>query len=300
MTRPKASARPPISVVFATRQPSAHVGSHLQTIEEQVRAVGGEVVVVDGCGQALPGEPDDVLSWVKSPGSDVYELRALGAARARGDVVAYTEDHCAVAPDWCERILRAHRERPDVEMIAGAVVNGSEERVIDRANFLMVHAANLPPLRDTPDDWVPSSANVSFKRAVMPDRVPEPGWVEYVLTAELIHSGRVVLDDRIRVTHVQSYGVFGTVMNHYHAARSVAGLLRVLSPTVGRRVLARAALAFPYRQPRRALRTVRRKPGCGPGLGRLLVPMIVLAGSAAIGLFMGAVAGVGASRQRLR
>ena len=33
----------------------------------------------------------------------------------------------------------------------------------------MIHAANLPPLNEIPRDWVPSSANVSFKRAVIPE-----------------------------------------------------------------------------------------------------------------------------------
>ncbi len=294
-----ARARPSISVVFATRHQWQETASFLDRIEVQVRAVGGELLVVDG-GGAMPSEPDDAVSCIRSPGSDVYQLRALGAARARGEIVAYTEDHCMVAPDWCEQILRAHHDHPDAAMIAGAVLNGSEERTMDRANFLMVHAPNLPPLREVPTDWVPSSANVSFKHAALPDRVPDPGWVEYVLTAELIRSGRVAMSDRIRVSHVQSYGIVGTTVNHYHAAPSVAGHHRQLRPTMGRRMFARAALTYPFDASRRTLRVARQKPAYASGVWWMVAPMLLLACSATVGLLTGTVAGPGVSPCRMR
>jgi len=286
-------------VVFATGHRWPAIRSYLERIVAQTRAIGGEVVVFDSNGDALPGELDGVV-WVKAPRTDIFSMRAQGAMRATGEVVAYTEDHCEVAPDWCERIVRAHQEHPEALAIAGAVVNGTDERVMDRANFAIVHASNLPPLRHVPEEWVPSSANVSYKRDVIPPQIAHPGWLEYVYTRDLIRSGRLVVDDRIRVSHVQSHGLAGTIVNHYHAARSTAGLMTTLGPPLGRRAWVRAALAFPYRTLRHTIRTALGKPACGRRVYRLLAPMALLACSGAVGALIGGLAGTGDSPRRLR
>jgi hypothetical protein len=293
------SSRPPLSVVFATRCRWSEIAAFLDVIEDQVRAVGGELLVVDGRSAALPNETEDAASWIHAPGSDVFELRALGAARARGEVVAYTEDHCEVAPDWCERILTAHRDHPDASVVAGAVLNGSEGRMIDRANFVLAHASNLPPLRDVPREWASSGANVSFKREVLPADTPGRGWLDFVVPAEAIAGGRFVVDDRIRVRHVQSYGVVGTVANWYHSGRCLAVLTAGLTPSVRRASLALTGLALPYSLLRRAFRVARSKPS-GRQAYRLIAPMVVLAFGAATGFVMGVLAGPGNSLQRLR
>jgi hypothetical protein len=292
-------ARPPLSVVFATGHPWPDVRPYLEPILEQTRTVGGEVVVVDGNGHAVPDVLDGVVR-VDARGGDIFAMRAMGALRATGDVLAYTEDHCQVAPDWCEQLLTAHRERPDASAVAGAVVNGSDTRAMDRANFALVHCSNLPPLRTVPDDWVPSSANVSYKRQQIPPQVAHPGWLEYVYTPDLIRSGRLVVDDRVRVSHVQSHGFVGTIANHYHAARSMSGLAATLAPPLGRRAWARVAVTYPYRTVRRTLRVSSEKPGGARPVYRLLAPIIVLAISAAVGVLAGAVAGIGHSARRLK
>ena len=46
------------------------------------------------------------------PGKSVFQLRLAGYRAARGEVVAVTEDHVYVEPDWIERILAAHSASP--------------------------------------------------------------------------------------------------------------------------------------------------------------------------------------------
>jgi len=112
--------------------------------------VGAEIIVADGHGKGLPDDVTDrypEVIWLKQPGGSVFYLRGLAMARARGEIVAVTEDHCEVTPGWCERTIRAHKEYPAAAAIGGAVENGATERLIDWAHFFLVFAPFTPPSR---------------------------------------------------------------------------------------------------------------------------------------------------------
>jgi hypothetical protein len=240
--------------------------------------------------------------WVRAPGADIFELRALGTARARGAIIAVTEDHCLVAPDWCERILAAHAEHPDGSVVAGCVLNGATDKLIDRANFLLVHGMSLPPLAESPArNWSPTPANMSFKRDVVP-RPPQPrGFLELGLVTTLLAQGKVAIDDRIVVHHDQSNGFAGTFVDHFHAGRSVTGLVGTSTgPAIGRRVLARAALSYPRVIRERVRAMARDKPGTAPEVRRVLPLAVALVACAWAGTITGAVAGPGRSPHRMK
>ena len=153
----------------------------VDALRSQLIDVGGELLVVDGTddGNALDGHeaavPPELRRVARSPGSDVFELRARGVAEARGEIVAMIEDHCEPAPDFVATMLASHARHPE-QVIAGAVVHGSTTRLIDRANFLVVHARNLPPRTEIPGSaWIPTPSNVSYKRAAVPSEIPERG-----------------------------------------------------------------------------------------------------------------------------
>ncbi len=161
------SPSPRISVMFATIQgwPAAHLP--IDALRDQVAHVGGEVIVMDGSG--LPA-PDALaigpnVTWISRPGWSVFQLRAEGYDHCRGDVVAVTEDHCAPAADWCERILAAHAAHPEAIAIGGAVENGTPEHVIDWAAFLMTQAQSMSPLANGPADRIAGAATVTYRRA---------------------------------------------------------------------------------------------------------------------------------------
>jgi hypothetical protein len=60
------------------------------------------------------------VRFVAAPGRRTpAELRSLGVSRARGAIVAITEDHCTPDPDWCRNIVEAHASPPAA--IGGAV-----------------------------------------------------------------------------------------------------------------------------------------------------------------------------------
>ena len=295
---------PSLSVVLATRHAWPTLRETLRSIERQAADIGAEVVVVDGDGRALPAEPEpgSGVVWLRAPGRDVFELRALGAAHTRGAIIALTEDHCLVAPDWCDRMLRAHEAHPDAAVLAGCVLNGATQRAIDRANFLVVHGLSLPPLRSAPTrHWSPTPTNMSFKREVVPRPAAPSGFLELVLVASLLAEGKVAVDDRIVVHHDQSNGFVGTFVDHFHAGRSVAGLFGAVSPgPATRRVLTRGLLGYPRAIAERVRDVARDKPGAASEVRRALPLAVGLVASAWGGVATGVVAGPGSSPRRMK
>lgn len=231
-------SRPALSVVIATTHPWPSARECLEILAPQCQATEAELLLGDSTGEGLPDPPPDWLADVRhvvSPGASIFDLRAKCTEIAQGEIIAWTEDHCHPAIDWCARILEAHREQPDALAIGGAVSNGSTANAMDWANFLCTFAPFLPPLDRSRIGRVPAAANISFKRSALPPAPIAPGGIELTLEADLWSQRKIGFDDRIRVTHVQSWGFWGTPRAHFHNGRSTTGL-RAGNMTLARRL----------------------------------------------------------------
>ena len=223
----EAQGRVPLTVVVATTQPWPEIRMCLESVHDQAREVGAELIVVDGHGQGLPDsalESYPQVTRLSMPGSSVLKMRAAAMARSRGDVVAVTEDHCRVGSSWCRSILAAHARYPKAGVVGGVVHNGSDRRVIDWASFFIVNGASMPPVTNGPHAKVALQATVSYKRRVIPRDVPELGRMEWMLNQDVRARGEtLVSDDSIVVDHVQSFSFSEACAIHYHDSRSIAG-----------------------------------------------------------------------------
>ena len=301
-----ADARPPLSVVVGSTQPWPEIRGCLDSLYAQACEVGAEIVVADGDGRCLP-EGDSRYPRVrllKAVGRTVYQLRAHAMAESRGEIVAVMEDHCRATPDWCAQILRAHREFPDAAVIGGAVENGATDRLLDWAMFLISNGSFLLPIPIGERDNV-SSTCISYKRRVLPSEYPAIGMVEAHYKETLRERGEKFINaDRIVVEHVQSLGLRGSCLIHYHDGRSSAGF-RLPRVSRGAWLLGiLTGLALPLRVPfwtaRLVLRIALRKPH-HRRRAFLAAPFIaVLYCFHLAGELAGAIAGPGRSPSRLR
>ncbi len=160
---------PPLSVVIATTQAWPEIRGCLDSLYAQASEMGAEIIVADGNGRGLPDTESRYpqVRWLKALGATVFQLRALGMAAAKGDIVAVTEDHCRVTPGWCRQILRAHHEWPAAAVIGGAVENGATEHLGDWANFFIANGAFLLPIPTGEREDVTGQANISYKRGFL-------------------------------------------------------------------------------------------------------------------------------------
>jgi hypothetical protein len=276
----------------------------IDALREQVARVGGEVIVMDGSGLPAPDVtavgPD--VTWISRPGWSVFQLRAEGYDHCSGDIVAVTEDHCAPAADWCERILAAHSAHPEAIAIGGAVENGTAEHVMDWAAFLMTQAASMSPLSNGPADRIAGAATVTYKRTAIERRPAHGslGVIELFDTAELRRDDEVLLnDDSIRVSHFQCMDLGSNATTEFHNGRTIAGFRR---REMTRGDWLRIA-GFPILPLYRAARTVQIAWHKSVRRSTVLatVPLLVLFHYAqASGEMIGYAAGPGASPRKLR
>lgn len=231
----------------------------LDALHPQAVAEGVELLVLDGDGRGVPDSARldyPQVTHLTVPGASVLQMRAVGMAKSRGSVVAVTEDHCRVAPDWCRRIIEAHREYPDAAVIGGVVENGigSSKRIVDWASFFIVNGPSMPPVKNGAHPAVAGQASVSYKARVVPRDIPPLGRMEWMLNHDLRRRGEtLVSDDRIRVDHEQSFTWREACAIHFHDSRSIAGFRLGRASTIERLVRLAATVAMP---PLLFLRTV--------------------------------------------
>jgi Glycosyl transferase family 2 len=289
-----------LSAIVTCTQPWPEVRGCLELLLAQAGSGDIEIIVADGSDRGLDAEVAARVTWLRCPGRGPHELRWQGLTEARGDVVAITEDHCDVPPDWCLQMLCAHARHPDAAAIAGSVTNGATSRTVDRASFLLVHGSNVPGrARRSPDWFPPVGSNVSYKRERVLPLVREPGDLELVVTPQLWRQGALRLDESIVVAHSQSMSPAAHVANHFHAARSHAGLAARRGVPARRRALVRDAVGLPRNLLRPALGACREVPPYRSDVRRLVPAMTALAFAATAGYLAG-VAGPGRSLRRLR
>lgn len=220
--------QPALSVVVATTQGWPNAALCLDALRDQAEATGAEIVVADGSGRPPPdpGRVGSGVIWLSVPDAGVFELRAVATRVAHGEIVAVTEDHCVVGPQWCARILEVHARYPEAAAVKGVVANGSRERLIDWAAFLTNQAPHILPFVGGRGDAVVGVSCVAYKRWALDatradEAVPFPE-----LRDPRAWLGRIVADERLSVEHHQSAGLVATSALQFHNGRAVAGLRR--------------------------------------------------------------------------
>lgn len=293
----------PLSVVVATTRPWPEIQPCLESLHKQAQAVGAEILVADGHGEGLP--PDIAqcypgVKWIKCTGGSVFFLRGLAMRQAAGSIVAVTEDHCMVAPDWCREILRAHGDHPEAAAIGGIVNNAATTRLIDWSNFLVVFGPFTAPIKMGAKPAISLQANISYKRRVIPRQMSELGMMEFLFNRRLREQGELLFaDDRLIVWHNQTWGFWGTFAAHFHNGRSIAGFRSQQISWFERLIRLGGCLILPAYLLWRTVGPVIRK-------GRLLKPAltsmpftVLIVTSHAAGEFVGYIFGPGMSPQRL-
>jgi hypothetical protein len=298
MSERRASARVPLTIVVGTIQGWPEIAPNVASLRAAAEAAGGELIVADGSGLPAPSAADigRVTRWISRPGASVFQLRQVGYAEARGEVVAITEDHCFVPREWGRHFLDTHARHPEAAAVGGSVENAATRHLIDWASFFVVQAAFMAPLPTGPAERVAGAVNVAYKRRALDSlRVYDGMGAMDILHQRMLRERGEALwvEDAIRVWHDQSLGVRATTVIHFHAGRTMSGFNR---QRMNAYHWARAAGAFvvPLARLGRILAIGTRK-GHGPRLAVSLPWIVWLLYSQAAGQFIGYALGPGES-----
>jgi hypothetical protein len=287
--------RPDLSVVLPVSAAWPAPERALDSIFGSAANLAAEIIVVDGTG-TLPDVVARKARVLTAASTDPFALRALGVNAARGEVIAITEDHCVVEPNWCTDIVDVHRSRPDANVAVGIVLNGSPERRSYRAKFLTTHGHLLRPLRPAELTILPVS-NFSCKRSLI-DGPHARGWLEQVLMPRAIAEGDVALCDAT-VWHGQPMSLGRSLCEEFHNGRATAGLALQGRPWRERRRYVPSALRLMPRS-LAALRAAEARGALTRAAWRESRPFTaVIFAAASAGQVVGVIAGPGRSPDRL-
>ncbi len=242
--------RPQLSVVIASVNGAAYLDVCLQALTRQRGGVRAEVIVADCCG-AMTAElvatryPDvRLISFEKRLA--IPELRAVGIAQSRGDLIVMTEDHCVPPEDWYERIVEAHKA--PYLAIGGAIENAATERLVDWAVFLCEYSNFVGPMSAGVVHDIPGP-NVAYKRAALAyiQDLLEAGQWENFLHARLEQHGfELYRDPSVVIHHRKFFTLPEFLLQRYHYGRGFAGM-RVADAPISRKAV--FALASPILPP---------------------------------------------------
>jgi hypothetical protein len=293
-----------LSVILAATHPWPELEGCLESLYDQAQAVGAEIIIADGHGSALPadGGPFRHLVHLVEPGASVFQLRALAAERAGGEIVAVTEDHCRLSSDWCVEVLEAHRRYPNAAAVGGVVENGAQRSLLDWACFVIPHGSFMRPIRNGEANMISLQANVSYKRWALEDADAGDGLglMEMLHNRKLRAQGhQLVADDRLVVEHVQFVDLHKACSLHYHNGRSIAGFRLARLGLSGRLLRLASCSVLTFVNLYKTIRPLREK---GRLHGRILAALplsFMLLCCHTLGEFVGYLAGPGNSPQRL-
>ena len=129
MTARRASEGPFVSVVVPTYERPASLRRCLAALADSTYPADRfEVVVVDDGGStSLAPVVDELrsrlaITLLEQRNAGPAAARNAGAARARGDLLAFTDDDCLPESDWLSLLVDAHRATPD-RLLGGRTVN---------------------------------------------------------------------------------------------------------------------------------------------------------------------------------
>jgi hypothetical protein len=223
----------PITALIATTRGWLDAQEAVRAIAPQVAAAGGEFIVVDASGLEPPtaaelGVAEGVVRWLPAPGQSVFQMRLAGYRASRGDIIAVTEDHVLVAPDWIASVIASHKRFPNAGAIGGAVYNRTNQKLVDWAAFFLTQGPYMAPLANGVAPRISGPANVSYKRRVL-ERLggdAEQGVIDFLELPRALEGEDLVADDSIKVWHSQSQGLVGTSRAEFDNGRTIAGYRR--------------------------------------------------------------------------
>jgi glycosyltransferase involved in cell wall biosynthesis len=114
---------------------------------------------------------DSRVRYVHTPRKNSSHARNVGISAARGDVIAFTDDDCEVAPNWIAVMREIYTQNPDIGYLGGEVVAPPNKQPWRISTCPAAHVldAKYFPLRDNwrgPEGFYMIGANISIRRAI--------------------------------------------------------------------------------------------------------------------------------------
>ncbi len=219
-----------ISVIVPCVNGLPIIAECLEALGQQVCDFEFEIIIVDRTQNEtsqyiLENFPQVILIKLSEP-CGIPEMRAMAMAKARGEFIVITEDHCLAPRNWLAEILKAHEL--GYAVIGGAVENGSRNRLLDWAVFLCEYSNFMPPIVGGEVEFMTGN-NTSYQPSIFEkvDELLKQNYWEFFLQKELRHQQiKFLAVPELVISHKKEFGFFYFLSQRFHYSRSFAAMRR--------------------------------------------------------------------------
>ncbi|MDZ7296107.1 MAG: glycosyltransferase [candidate division KSB1 bacterium] len=128
-----------VSVIVPSFNPGPLLFDCLRSLYAQRTDYAYEVIVVDSSPQDLTREIESKfpeVRFIRLPRRAYPGVaRNAGINQARGEIIAFTDTDCVVAPDWLQKLVECQRD--GMHVVGGPVSNGTADSAIGTVEFLL-------------------------------------------------------------------------------------------------------------------------------------------------------------------
>ncbi len=169
-TPPTPKSSPKFSVIVCTRNGAERIAACLRAIENMAIASLEVIVVNDGSSDntatlVASGFPNVIL--ISLPPSGLSTARNTGAARATGDIIAFTDDDCEPDAEWLLRLGKAF-QNPEIAAAGGPNLPPPSRTAMEAVIRAAPGAPSHVLLDDTTAEHLPG-CNIAVRRDVFHD-----------------------------------------------------------------------------------------------------------------------------------
>lgn len=242
------SDTPGLTVVVVMLGGLSYLPRCLDALEQQVGVARPEIIVPcdASVGDLAPLRrryPE--VQFLLVEGRRTYaELRAIGFHRARGTIIALTEDHCSPDPDWCQQILKLHEA---AHAAVGGAVDKGPDGIFNWAIYLCDFSRYMNPVVEGPSAYL-TDCNVSYKRRALEPLAPLWATEFHETTINWTLAGRghsLWLSPRVIVNQQRSLTLGAALSERYRFGRLFARTRVAATPWIRRPLYAAGAVVLP-------------------------------------------------------
>jgi glycosyltransferase involved in cell wall biosynthesis len=191
----------------------------LEALRPQIDRDDRELILVESSGTCTAEELERRWPWIRALTPPTRTLpglaRNLAIDHARGVLIAFTDADAIPDSDWLDQLERA--VRPDVDAVAGTVINGTPASTLGTSDYLLEFGAWLPGRLGCPLHG--ATCNLLVRREVL---LRDGGFSteiwpgeDTVFTFPLGEEGRLAFAPAARVVHLNRTR-FAEVVRHQY------------------------------------------------------------------------------------
>lgn len=198
---------PSLSVVIGSRNAEGSLDACLASLQTQVDDTVQVIVAeasTDGTAELVTGRYPWATLVQCATETGIGRVRAAGLRVAEGDVIAFTDPFCRVAPNWVATLRRQEWQR--YAAVGGVVVPAPRAHATDWAAFLNEYAPHLTP-QPAGEATILTGNNVGFRRSALEHAgllTESEFWKTFALWRLAERGERFWVDPELVVQHAKS------------------------------------------------------------------------------------------------